>query len=211
VVLSPELLDAARQAAKGLDSADRQAMLARGEYHTAVRRLHLAGASLREIAQALSLSHQRVQQIVSGAGGSWWSRVWRSRNAPPDAVCTWCSRPPSEVARLIAGPNVFICDACVGAAEGARSGRPDPGPFDQLPKRSVSARCAFCGKRAHGTRSLVTSRSGHICTECLTVCREILDGSEAQPASSLQPRLPADARKCGGGSRPTPSPRPAPR
>src|SRR5260370_37955118 len=25
--------------------------------------------------------------------------------------------PPSEVAKLIAGPNVFICDACVSAAE----------------------------------------------------------------------------------------------
>ena len=63
MVLSPDLLERARAAGGVLDEAERRALLARGEYHAAVRRLHLAGGSLREIAQALSLSHQRVQQI----------------------------------------------------------------------------------------------------------------------------------------------------
>src|SRR5512133_2557929 len=110
MVVSPELLDKAKAAGTRLDEAETQALLSRADYHAAVRRLHLAGASLREIAQALSLSHQRVQQMVSGAGGTWWGRVWRTRTIGPDAVCTWCGRPPSEVAKLIAGPNVFICD-----------------------------------------------------------------------------------------------------
>src|SRR2546425_707069 len=76
--------------------AERQALLARGDYHTVVRRLHLGGGSLREIAQALGLSHQRVQQIVKGAGGSWWQRVWRTRMVGRDAVCTFCDRSSSE-------------------------------------------------------------------------------------------------------------------
>src|SRR5437660_4257116 len=80
--------------------AERQARLARAEYHAAVRRLHLAGASLREIADALELSHQRVAQIVEGAGGSWWQRIWSTRNPRRDALCTFCGRPPSEVAKL---------------------------------------------------------------------------------------------------------------
>src|SRR5512135_3112065 len=103
MVLQQELLEHARTAGAGLEAAERGSLLARAEYHTAVRRLHLAGGSLREIAQALGLSHQRVQQIVSGAGGTWWRRVWRSRRMPPDAACTWCGRPPSEVSKLIAG------------------------------------------------------------------------------------------------------------
>jgi hypothetical protein len=37
-------------------------------YHQSIRRLHAGGASMREIAEALGLSHQRVHQIVNGGG-----------------------------------------------------------------------------------------------------------------------------------------------
>ena len=176
MVLNPELLQKAKTAGAELEDSERQALLSRAEYHTAVRRLHLAGGSLREIAQALSLSHQRVQQIVSGAGGTWWRRVWRTRNIRPDAVCTWCRRPPSEVSKLIAGPNVFICDSCVECAESRASGRTTAGPFAQVKKRSLAMTCAFCGKWPSEKRALITARAGHVCTDCLRVCREILEG-----------------------------------
>lgn len=175
MALSPELLEKARAAGRQAADAERQALLARGEYHTAIRRLHLAGGSLREIAQALSLSHQRVQQIVSSAGGTWWRRVWRTRSMAVDATCTWCGRPPSEVGKLIAGPNVFVCDACVESAERTAAGLASAGPFARMKTRSVAARCAFCGKRARDERALVTAPAGQVCTECLHVCRDILD------------------------------------
>src|SRR6187399_2867462 len=124
MTLDPDLLRTARAAADRLADAERDALLARADYHTTVRRLHLRGGSLREIATALAVSHQRVQQIVSAAGGSWWRRMWRTRRVTPDAVCTWCGRPPSEVAKLIAGPRVYICDGCVESAERTAAGRP---------------------------------------------------------------------------------------
>jgi hypothetical protein len=175
------LLDQARTAGAQLAEAERQALLARAEYHTAIRRLHLGGGSLREIAEALSLSHQRVQQIVSAAGGSWW-QVWRSRRGTRDAVCTWCDRPPSEVDRLIAGPKVFICDACVAAAESAVARRAQPqrtgGERGLQPPRTAktSGRCAFCSKRGSRERTLAPG-AHRICSDCLRVCREILDSS----------------------------------
>lgn len=175
MALDRDLLEKARLADAALERAERQALLSRADYHTAIRRLHLAGGSLREIAQALSLSHQRVQQIVSGAGGSWWRRAWRTRNVRPEAACTWCGRPPSEVAKLIAGPNVYICDGCVEAAERlVSSGRPGAGPFTQTRTTGAARRCAFCGRRAHADRPLVTAPAGHICSACLRTCREIL-------------------------------------
>jgi len=48
-----------------LQLADR----ARIDLHHAIRRLHAAGGSLREIAEALGLSHQRVHQIVDTEEG----------------------------------------------------------------------------------------------------------------------------------------------
>jgi len=174
MILNPELLNHAKKAGTRFAEAERQALLSRADYHTAVRRLHLAGGSLREIARALSLSHQRVQQIVSGAGGTWWRRVWRTRTARFDAICTWCGRPPAEVAKLIAGPNVFVCDACVRSAENTAGGRGAAAPFVQLKQKGVAVRCAFCGKRPGDSRVLVAAPAGHICTDCLRVCREIL-------------------------------------
>ncbi len=180
MTLDPELLNAAKAAGTALDDAEKQALLLRGDYHTAVRRLHLAGAPLREIADALSLSHQRVQQIVSGAGGSWWRRVWRTRNVDP-GPCTWCGRPPGEVDKLIAGPEVFICDACVREAERAmeRDGA-SRGRFNRAAGRNgLASRCAFCRKRPGRDRTLATATAGHVCSDCLRVCREILDGRAA--------------------------------
>jgi hypothetical protein len=178
MVLNPSLLERAMAAGAGLEEADRQALLARTEYHAAVRRLHLDGGSLREIAQALSLSHQRVQQIVSGAGGTWWRRIWRTRAGSADATCTWCGRPPSEVSKLIAGPAVFICDGCVAAAERSAAGEA-AGPFSPPKAGGVTTRCAFCGKRRAGDRHLVMAQAGHVCTDCLRACREILEGRRA--------------------------------
>ena len=72
--MDQELLATAKRAAERLIEAEHDAEVARAEFHRAVRRLHLGGASLREMAAALGLSHQRVHQIVESAGGG---RRWR--------------------------------------------------------------------------------------------------------------------------------------
>jgi hypothetical protein len=176
MTISEELLKKARAAATSLAEAERQVQSARTEYHTIVRRMHLAGGSLREIAQALELSHQRVQQMVDGAGGSWWQRVWRSRNAKSNLTCTFCKLPQSQVAKLIAGPKVFICDACVANAEQSLRSSFPPGADAALAlaREGTKARCSFCDKRRTTERSLLTGPAANICGECLLVCRQIL-------------------------------------
>jgi len=177
MTIDPGLLEQAKTAGEELADAEKQVLLSRADYHTAIRRLHLGGASLRDIAESLSMSHQRVQQIVQGAGGTWWSRVWKTRRTPPDAVCTWCGRSPREVAKLIAGPRVFICDRCIDAAEKTAAGRP-VSDMRMLTGRAGSA-CSFCGKRANDRRSVVRSDAGNVCVPCLTTCREILNAADA--------------------------------
>jgi hypothetical protein len=179
MVLEEELLQKARAAGHDLTEAERRVQMSRAEYHTVIRRLHLAGGSLREIAQALSISHQRVQQIVEAAGGSWWQHVWRTRRPAPDTVCTFCDRPPSEVEKLMAGPDVFICDACVAAAEKTLGGLPTNGWAGGRPRM----RCSFCSKPQGAERRLGTHRAGNVCGECLATCRQIMDGrAGARPA-----------------------------
>jgi hypothetical protein len=173
MVADADLLEKATRAGDRFAEAERQALLCRAEYHTAIRRLHLAGASLREIANALSLSHQRVQQIVAMAGGSWWRRVWRTRTVTRDAVCTWCNRPPSEVSGLIAGPNVYICDGCVALAEQKLADGSEHGCRLIRAKRGATRLCAFCYKRGG---------AAHRARECLQRLRAPLPRDPRRPS-----------------------------
>ncbi|MDK2957698.1 MAG: ATP-dependent Clp protease ATP-binding subunit ClpX [Desulfovibrionales bacterium] len=38
----------------------------------------------------------------------------KKTNLPPDLCCSFCGKSQDEVQRLIAGPDVYICDECVG-------------------------------------------------------------------------------------------------
>ena len=51
---------------------------ARADYRRTVRRLHLSGASMREIAEALGVSHQRVHHLQP----AWWKVHPRLRGGP---------------------------------------------------------------------------------------------------------------------------------
>src|SRR5258708_17769596 len=177
MTVNKQLLEKARTAGARLSDAERQVELARTEYHAIVRRMHLAGGSLRDIAHSLQLSHQRVQQMVGSAGGSWWHRVWRSRNARRNLICSFCQRPDNQVAKLIAGPEVFICDACVALSERTKNGgsRAARDPFT-LSKEGAKVRCSFCRKRRTADRPVLTSSATSICGECRAPApQDILD------------------------------------
>jgi hypothetical protein len=75
MTLDEQVLEEARQARQRLVDLESQTAHARVDYHHAIKRLHAAGGSLREIAEVLDLSHQRVHQIVEGPADPASSRV----------------------------------------------------------------------------------------------------------------------------------------
>jgi Clp amino terminal domain, pathogenicity island component len=68
--LDPSLLDSAKGARERLVDAQHAADEARVDYQYAIRKLHAGGGSMREIAEELGLSHQRVHQIVDAGDTS---------------------------------------------------------------------------------------------------------------------------------------------
>jgi ATP-dependent Clp protease ATP-binding subunit ClpA len=64
--LDPTSLREARESRDRMLDAQHTLESARADYSHAIRRLHAGGGSLREIAESLGLSHQRVHQIVEG-------------------------------------------------------------------------------------------------------------------------------------------------
>ena len=67
MVLDPGLVRDAEAARERLLESQHAAEQAKVDYHHAICRLHAAGGSLREIAEVLRLSHQRVHQIIDDA------------------------------------------------------------------------------------------------------------------------------------------------
>lgn len=102
MTLDEELLAAARKAAVEAGAAQDRADVAKAVYHHSVLRLHRAGGSMREISEALKISHQRVHQIVE-----------QSRRVEK---CWFCGREGAQVSKMIAGPVALICDVCVSEA-----------------------------------------------------------------------------------------------
>jgi len=180
------LMAEARRAQERLIDAERDADVARAEFHRTVRRLHLHGASLRELASGLGLSHQRVHQIVEAAGGSRrWVRRDRARPDPGRLLCTFCGKSQKQVQKLIAGPSVYICDGCIDLARVVLSdGLPVTTEIAELtagPADERRTQCSFCGKRRDQVAGLVvgsvqTERKAPaaICAECLDLCVEII-------------------------------------
>jgi hypothetical protein len=188
--VDPNLLRDAEAARERLIESQHAAEQARADYHHAIRRLHAAGGSLREIAEALRLSHQRVHQIIDEAAEP--TRRWWRRRGPgwqgPAGPCSFCGRSREECAKLIAGPGLFICERCVAHASrlDANVSVEDGAGAPMLVEPSGSeVRCSFCGKEARQVRHLVASgltvapggkfgQGARICDECLVLCEEIL-------------------------------------
>jgi bacterioferritin-associated ferredoxin len=178
-----KLLADARLARERLLQAERAAEAARALFRVAVHRLVVQGSRSGEVAAALGLSDQQLDEMVQAAGSA--GDKHRVRTGPY-LFCSFCGRPQHEVRKLIAGPGCYICDGCVEITEGVVSaGEPADsrlGPVHAVPGQDGLARCSFCGKH----RSLVTGMAARpaelgeatgpaaICTECLSLCKEII-------------------------------------
>jgi hypothetical protein len=190
--LDKELVREAARAKEELAVAEHGAYRAKVHYHQAIRRLHAAGGSLREIAEAFRLSHQRVHQIINEV-----AEATRRREAQvlsgPVGPCSFCGRPHDVCAKLIVGPEVFICDRCVMQVTRLATGSAVEGQAERsmwLEPPESQAKCSFCGLEAKQVRHLVASglpapagkfgELPRICDRCRDLGLEIL--AETSPA-----------------------------
>jgi hypothetical protein len=181
MVIDEGLLRQARDAGSRLADAQREAERAKADYHHAVRRLHFAGASMREVAEALEISHQRVHQIVEATGGT---GGWKARKKPDGELwCSFCGRSTEDVAKLIAGPGIYICDNCVGHVRlvlaSGEAADTELTRIEALPEGST-LKCSFCGQPASRVTAMVDGTRLSMCASCVQLCEEILVAASEQ-------------------------------
>ena len=81
--------------------------------------------------------------------------------------CSFCGQAQRQVAKLIAGPGVYICDGCVALAR--------TWPSVSYPGRAWSC----CGTWTPGKGRLVAHHATAICDQCLDLCDEIIAEEQA--------------------------------
>jgi hypothetical protein len=173
--MDESLLQAARAAATAVADAERDVEVAKAAYRHALRRLNLSGASVREIAKELGISHQRVQQLVEDADdGRGWKRAGRHASV---LECSFCGTGQEETRKLIAGPGVYICYACIEIAGSSARGKVAVGRF----RHDRIAGCNFCGKTPTLKFVFASTDTHAICSECLDLCDEILAEDPPEP------------------------------
>ncbi len=176
--LDSGLLGQARAAEARVIDAEHDAEVARADFHRAIRRLQLAGGSLREIAEVFGLSHQRVHQIVEATGGS---RSWRGGKpvSPELLLCSFCGKHQKQVKKLIAGSHAYICDRCIERvhpvlATAGKTARTPTAVIRHVSDDGRDARCSFCGKGRHQVETMAAAGDAQICNECVSMCDEII-------------------------------------
>ncbi len=170
------LLRAAREAQAALLERDYEADRTRLTFQHAVRRLHASGATLREMAQALHVSHQRIHQIVEGAEGK---LVLKTAHAV--VACSFCQRDKNMTDMLVAGPGgIFVCDQCIAASATALAAQASSETVQVV----AGTACSFCGRA-----TVSTARPGNapvgVCQECVTVAQQIVrtqSGTDHRPS-----------------------------
>lgn len=85
--------------------------------------------------------------------------------------CRFCGKKQSEVNKIIAGPQVYICGECVTAFLSLTENGSEQPMADELGK---NGRCSFCGTSKEEVATLLSKNAGSICKGCLYICKEIL-------------------------------------
>jgi AcrR family transcriptional regulator len=142
----------------------------------------------RQEAKNLRSSHVRSEHVLLGLareGGGLGARLLaehgvayeqlRARVDRAALACSFCGRSGLDVAHLIAGPGVYICDECTADAS-RLAGEGDIGTLHaplSVVTEDLAATCSFCGKHQPDVDRLIAGPGALICTDCLTICREI--------------------------------------
>jgi kynureninase len=122
-----------------------------------------------------------------------WTARTGSQDGEPDGdggtgsddelSCSFCGQTRWQVSKIVAGPDVYICDGCVGQAAWVLGpGGPATAGIAtmvRLDSHARGQRCSFCGQPFYRVAGLAAARDARICAECVELCEEIFAEEQA--------------------------------
>ena len=128
------------------------------------------------------------EEVTRPRGQAGWAVRTGSQDGEPggdggtrsdDLSCSFCGQTRWEVSKIVAGPDAYICDGCVGqAASVLTAGGPAAtatatATMVRLDPHARGQRCSFCGQPLHRVAGLAAAGDARICAECIELCEEI--------------------------------------
>ncbi len=105
------------------------------------------------------------------------------REGAEQIACSFCLKTQDEVRKLIAGPNVFICDECINLCNDIieRECEAEEGPGDPPAKTdsfATDASCVVCNLPKPIEEVVPLPERGFICAACVDMVRTIADARQ---------------------------------
>jgi kynureninase len=136
-----------------------------------------AADTIRRIAAGEEVTRPRGQAGWAVRTGSQDGEPGGGGTRSDDLSCSFCGQTRWEVSKIVAGPDAYICDGCVGqAASVLTTGGPATiatATMVRLDPHARGQRCSFCGQPLHRVAGLAAAGDARICAECIELCEEI--------------------------------------
>ena len=107
--------------------------------------------------------------------------LFRKKEPPPtpgELRCSFCNKGQRYVKRLVAGPNVYICDECVEICVDVINHPPEPFtgvPAESTePRSNVAATCSICRLPFVLAEGLYVEERGILCPACVQAVQAAL-------------------------------------
>lgn len=98
----------------------------------------------------------------------------RTESKPPagELRCSFCNKSQRFVQRLVAGPNVYICDECVDICAGIVHDGPQEA---LLPLVGTPHACSLCNIPVDPVEGLSVGERGVLCPGCVSAIQASLE------------------------------------
>jgi hypothetical protein len=98
----------------------------------------------------------------------------------PKLRCSFCGKSQGEIRKLIAGPNVYICDECVDLCNDIleREAESVSTREEATPVHSIAS-CALCRLPKDVTELRMIGEKGVLCVECIDTVRSVVESVES--------------------------------
>jgi hypothetical protein len=120
-----------------------------------------------------------------------WNRGPKPASASSEVLnCSFCKKSQQDVKKLIAGPNVYICDECVDICNHVlaenillEDAGKEPGNSERAaahaPIQLAAGRCSLCHCQFPTNQLVLVPERGAVCPACGDAVRAVLDEDSA--------------------------------
>jgi ClpX C4-type zinc finger protein len=128
-----------------------------------------------EIARQLMQIGTALEETLKKAfGDKWETHVPRFSEEGKTVFCSFCGKNQQEVAKIIAGPSVHICDECVGLCDRILT-KENVNEAEETAAATTERLCGICMEERESDELIFLPHAAYMCAGCLEDLQAVRD------------------------------------